>query len=102
MCTTAYISSIENPVMSDTTTLTVRLPSRVKKRLGRLAAHTKRTRSYLAGEAIADFVEREMAIVESIQEGLDDVKAGRVVAHEQVMSEAASIIEKAKRKQIRR
>jgi predicted transcriptional regulator len=88
--------------MSDSTTLTVRLPSRVKKRLSRLAAYTKRTRSYLAGEAIADFVEREMAIVEAIQEGLDDVKAGRVVPHEQVMSEIASIIKKAKRKKIRR
>jgi predicted transcriptional regulator len=88
--------------MSDSTTLTVRLPSRVKKRLNRLAVHTKRTRSYLAGEAIADFVEREMAIVESIQEGLDDVKADRVIAHEQVMSEAAGIIRKAKRKRSRR
>jgi predicted transcriptional regulator len=88
--------------MSKSTTLTVRLPSRVKKRLGRLALHTKRTRSYLAGEAIAGFVEREMAIIEKIQEGIDDVKAGRVVAHEQVMSEIAGIIKKAKRRKSRR
>ena len=88
--------------MSHSTTLTVRLPTQVKKRLGRLAARTRRTRSFLAGEAIADFVEREMAIVDAIQEGLDDVKAGRVIPHEQVMAEIDAIITKAKRRKARR
>ena len=71
--------------MSDSTTMTVRLPSRVKRRLGRLATHTKRTKSYLAGEAIADFVERELAIVEGIKRGLEDMRAGRVIPHEVAM-----------------
>lgn len=88
--------------MSDSTTLTVRLSAQVKKRLGRLAARTRRTRSFLAGEAIADFVEREMAIVDAVQEGLDDVKAGRVIPHEQVMAEIDAIIMKAKRPKARR
>ena len=57
----------------------------MKKRLGRLAAHTKRTKSYLAGEAIADFVDRELAIVEGIKQGLDDMHAGRVVPHNAAM-----------------
>jgi predicted transcriptional regulator len=47
-------------------TLTVRISPDVKKRLGRLAGHTRRTSSYLAGEAIADFVDRELAIVEGM------------------------------------
>ena len=68
--------------MSSSTTLTVRLSPQVKKRLGRLAVHTKRTKSYLAGEAIADFVERELAIVEGIKRGLEDMHADRVVPHE--------------------
>jgi predicted transcriptional regulator len=88
--------------MSNSTTLTVRLPAQVKKRLGRLAARTRRTRSFLAGEAIADFVDRELAIVNAIQEGLDDVKAGRVIPHEQVMAEIDAIIAKAKRRKARR
>ncbi len=71
--------------MSSSTTLTVRLPEKVKKGLGRLAAHTKRTKSYLAGEAIADFVDRELAIVEGIKRGLDDMRAGRVTSHEAAM-----------------
>jgi predicted transcriptional regulator len=71
--------------MGTTTTLTVRLSPTVKKRLGRLAAHTKRTKSYLAGEAIADFVDRELEIVEGIKRGLEDMRTGRVVPHKEAM-----------------
>ncbi len=71
--------------MSGSTTLTVRLSPQTKKQLGRLAAHTRRTRSYLAGEAITNFVERELAIVEGIKRGLDDMHAGRVVPHKTAM-----------------
>ena len=56
------------------TTLTVRLSPEVKKRLGRLAGHTKRTKSFLAGEAITDFVDRELAIVDGIKRGLADIR----------------------------
>jgi predicted transcriptional regulator len=71
--------------MSGSTTLTVRLTPQTKKQLGRLAAHTRRTRSYLACEAITNFVERELAIVEGIKRGLDDMHAGRVVPHKTAM-----------------
>jgi predicted transcriptional regulator len=71
--------------MSGSTTLTVRLSPQTKKQLGRLAAHTRRTKSYLAGEAITNFVERELAIVEGIKRGLDDMHAGRVVSHKTAM-----------------
>jgi predicted transcriptional regulator len=71
--------------MSNSTTLTVRVSPQVKKRLGRLAAHTKRTPSYLASEAISDFVDRELATVEGIKRGLEDMHAGRVVPHKVAM-----------------
>jgi predicted transcriptional regulator len=71
--------------MASSTTLTVRVSPQVKKRLGRLAAHTKRTKSFLAGEAISDFVDRELAIVDGIKRGLDDMRAGRVVPHKAAM-----------------
>jgi predicted transcriptional regulator len=71
--------------MSESTTLTVRVSPQVKKQLGRLAAHTRRTRSYLAGEAITNFVARELAIVEGIKRGLDDMHAGRLVPHKSAM-----------------
>jgi predicted transcriptional regulator len=71
--------------MSNSTTLTVRVSPQVKQRLGRLAAHTKRTKSYLAGEAISDFVDRELAIVDGIKRGLEDMRAGRLVPHKAAM-----------------
>ena len=71
--------------MTENTTLTVRLSPQVKNRLGRLADHTKRTKSELAGEAIADFVERELAFVEGVKRGIEDMRAGRVVPHQTAM-----------------
>lgn len=56
-----------------------------KARLEELARHTRRSKSFLAGEAITDYVERELAIVEGIKRGLADMEAGRVTPHEQAM-----------------
>jgi predicted transcriptional regulator len=49
--------------MSDSTTLTVRLPSDIKDQLAVLAGRTRRTSSFVAAEAIATYVARELAIV---------------------------------------
>jgi predicted transcriptional regulator len=78
-----------------TATLTVRLPAEVKHRLNLLAERTGRTRSCLAGEAIAGYVAHELAIIEGIHEGLEDVRSGRVTPHDQVMEEIRAIIDAA-------
>ena len=70
---------------ANSTTLTVRLPSHLKDGLGRLAEHTRRSKSFLAGEAIAAYVARELEILEGIERGLDDMKSGRVVPHDEAM-----------------
>lgn len=80
--------------MGASTTLTVRLSPEIKERLGRLAERTDRTKSFLAGEAIAGYVARELEIIEAIQRGLDDVRAGRVVPHDEAMREIRSTIAK--------
>ena len=71
--------------MSSSETLTVRVPADLKKQLARLANHTKRTKSSLASEAIADYVAREWVIIEGIERGLEDLRAGRVIPHSQAM-----------------
>jgi predicted transcriptional regulator len=71
--------------MANSTTLTVRLHPKVKQRLGKLARQTKRTRSFLAGEAIAAFVEHELDVIDGIERGLADVEAGRTISHETAM-----------------
>jgi predicted transcriptional regulator len=81
---------------TDSTTLTLRLTPKLKDRLDKLARHTRRTKSFLAGEAIAGYVERELEIIAGIEAGLEDVKAGRVVSHERAMAEIKDTIKTAK------
>ncbi|MCC6940789.1 MAG: CopG family ribbon-helix-helix protein [Novosphingobium sp.] len=80
------------------TTMTIRVPLAVQEQLARLSQSTKRSRSYLAGEAVAAYVERELAIIEGIERGLADMKAGRVTPHEEVMARAYEIITEARLK----
>lgn len=75
--------------------MTIRLNSSVKDKLTELAQHTRRSKSFLASEAIAAYVERELAIVAGIQRGLDDMQAGRVADHSMVMEEIDEIIAQA-------
>jgi predicted transcriptional regulator len=81
----------------NSTTLSIRVPLEVSDKLTRLAAGTRRSRSYLAGEALAAYVERELSIIEGIQQGLDDVEAGRVTSHDDVMAEVDAVIDAAQR-----
>jgi predicted transcriptional regulator len=90
---------LESPIMTTrSATLTVRVSPEIKKRLGRLATHTQRTKSYLAGEAIATFVEQELSVIEGIQRGLDDMHAGRVVPHKTAMRRLRATVARAPRK----
>ena len=96
MCHHVHMSTHSEIRDKASTTLTVRLPSSLKDRLGKLAEQTRRTKSFLAGEAIARYVGRELEIVAGIEHGLDDMKAGRVVPHEDVVADVEATIKKAK------
>lgn len=80
------------------TTMTIRVPLAVQEQLARLSQSTKRSRSYLAGEAVAAYVEHELAIIEGIERGLADMKAGRVTPHDEVMDRIDAAIEAAQAK----
>ena len=73
--------------MSASTTMTIRLEPELKAKLDSLASVTRRSKSFLAAEAVASYVEREMAIVEGIERGLADIRVGRLVPHDQAMEE---------------
>ena len=78
-------------------TMTIRLSQEAKDALGRIAAVTRRTNSYLAAEAIEAYVAREQAIVEGIRAGLDDLQAGRTVNHDAAMARLEATIAAAER-----
>ncbi len=84
--------------MPTSTTLTVRLkPAVVKQQLGRLADATRRTKSFLAAEAIAAYVTREADILAGIERGLDDMRAGRLVPHDEAMARLDATVPTAER-----
>jgi RHH-type transcriptional regulator, rel operon repressor / antitoxin RelB len=67
-----------------TTTLSVRIDTDTKKRLEALAKRARRSKSFLAAEAIAAFVEAESWQLDEIQAGIDELDAGRAIRHKDV------------------
>ena len=63
-----------------TTTLSVRIDSDTKDQLEALAKRSRRSKSFLAAEAIAAYVEAETWQLDEIQAGLQELDSGRAVA----------------------
>jgi predicted transcriptional regulator len=83
--------------MTASTTMTIRVSTDVKEKLERLAHDTRRSRSFLAAEAVSAYVERELEIIDGVQQGLADVVAGRTVPHAEAMTEIYAAIDAAER-----
>ena len=62
----------------------VRIDSEMKKRLDVLAKRSKRSKSFLAAEAIAAYVESEEWQLGEIQAGISELDGGKGVSHEKV------------------
>jgi predicted transcriptional regulator len=75
------------------TTMSIRLSSETKAQLGLLATATRRSKSFLAAEAVAAYVAREQSIIEGIGRGVADMKAGRTVPHDDAMTELDAMID---------
>jgi RHH-type rel operon transcriptional repressor/antitoxin RelB len=72
--------------MAKSTTMTVRLTPEVSERLDALARDTKRSKSYLASEAIESYVNLNAWQVAHIKEALAEDETGAPgVPHEEVM-----------------
>ena len=70
--------------MSKTTTMTVRLPEEVKERLDRLAGATARSRSWLASDAIARYVDTQEWQIAEIERGIQEADAGDFATTDEV------------------
>ena len=62
--------------MADSTTMTVRLSRELKGKLERLAESTRRSKSYLAAEAIAEYVDANAWQIEEIRKAVAKADAG--------------------------
>lgn len=72
--------------MSETTTITVRLDASLKTKLEALAKSTQRSKSWLAAEAIAVYLEQESWQIEQIEAALQQANHPETawIAHEDV------------------
>ena len=52
--------------MAATETMTIRVSAETKRKLERIAAGTRRSKSFLAAEAVSAYVERELAIIDGV------------------------------------
>jgi RHH-type transcriptional regulator, rel operon repressor / antitoxin RelB len=72
--------------MSETTTITVRLNSELKTQLEALAQSTQRSKSWLAAEAIAAYIEQESWQIQAIEAAVQQADAPETewIAHAEV------------------
>ena len=71
------------------TTMTVRLEDDIKERLERLAESTKRSKSFLAAEAIREFVEINEWQIREIRAALKEADSGDFASDREVDAIAA-------------
>lgn len=68
------------------TTMTIRLESDLKQRLEALAEATHRSKSFLANEALNDFLEHNEWQIEQLKEAVEAADRGEFASDEEVAS----------------
>ena len=75
--------------MSKTAVVTARIETDLAEKLDTLGAVLERSRAWIVAKAIERYVAEEMELIAFIQEGEDDIAAGRVHSQEEVEPIAA-------------
>ena len=73
--------------MKKQTLVSVRLSEAVADRLEHLAQATDRSKSFLAAQAIEEFIAVQEWQVAAIKEGIEAADRGEVVSHEEALAE---------------
>jgi len=71
-------------IVMSTTLLTLRLDAGLKKQLDKLASATQRSRSFLAAEAIREYVARNDSQIEAIKKAVKEADRGDFAAERDV------------------
>ena len=66
--------------------MSVRLPDEVEQQLGQLAQSTGRTKSWLANQAIQDYLAREALQITEVEAALREADAGDFVPEKEMMA----------------
>ena len=72
--------------MSQSTTMTIRLEPELKSRLDKLSTATHRSKSFLAAEAVREFVEINEWQIEEIKDGIKEADANDFASNQEVQA----------------
>ncbi len=81
--------------MAETNILTLRLDSKLKRKLDKLAKATERSRSFLVAEAIRDFVALNEWQIAEIKKGLREADAGDFASDKEMEQTIAKWVRRA-------
>jgi len=73
--------------------ISARIPEDLSQQITLLAQALKRNRTWVIEEAIRGYIATERQFLDAVEEGLQDVKAGRVVPHETVVQDLNDLLE---------
>lgn len=65
-------------------TISTRIDSNLLKKLDKLSKATKRSKSYLAAEAIAHYIDEQSWQIEAIKEGINEADKGNFATDKEV------------------
>ena len=77
--------------MPDRATVTFHTSPEIKARLERLAVHTRRSRSFLANEAVERYLSDEEDFVRAVELGLAEADAGELIVHDDAVAYLRSL-----------
>src|SRR5208283_5332099 len=83
-CATMYTTEHISMETMPSTTFTVRVEPEVKKRLEKLAKSTGRTRSFLAAEALNEYLDVNEWQVAGVKRAMASLDRGEAVSHKEV------------------
>ena len=71
--------------MSTEVSISARVPEELSRQVDRLAAATRRNRSWVVEEALRFYLAQELDMLEAVQEGIRQMEADDVVPHSEVV-----------------
>ena len=84
MCT--YETKTDAESMANSTTLTIRVDQKVKDRLAAVAKQQKRSKSFVAIEAIEEYLSVQEWQEHRIREAIEAADRGELIPHEEIMA----------------
>ncbi len=64
--------------------ITIRVETEIKEKLDQMAIATRRSKSYLASEALQDYIKLNEWQIKAIQEGIRQADNGQLIPHEEI------------------